>query len=147
MYSLLKHPLDMNNLIFEGLYPYLDACAQKSPTPLTDEQIVVLKKEYRKKYLAYKKKMYRAKHKTITLSMSEKEYTELTSKAKEYGISLRDYQRIKLFADLDTLNVSKAIFPLVLELIDLLEEAIYEQSMKHLPKTLNLLLTIKTSIV
>ena len=147
MYSLLKHPLDMNNLIFEGLYPYLDACAQKSPTPLTDEQIVALKKEYRKKYLAYKKKMYRASHKTISLSVSKQEHVMITSKAKEYGISLRDYQRIKLFADLDTFKVSKAIFPQVLELIDLLEEAIFEQSMKHLPKTLNLLLTIKNSIV
>ena len=137
----------MNNLIFEGLYPYLDACAQKSPTPLTDEQIVALKKEYRKKYLAYKKKMYRASHKTISLSVSKQEHVMITSKAKEYGISLRDYQRIKLFADLDTFKVSKAIFPQVLELIDLLEEAIFEQSMKHLPKTLNLLLTIKNSIV
>lgn len=137
----------MNNLIFKGLHPYLDACAQKSPTPLTDEQIVALKKEYRKKYLAYKKKMYRASHKTLSLSVSKQEHAVITSKAKEYGISLRDYQRIKLFADLDTFTVTKAIFPLVLDLIDLLEEAIYEQSMKHLPKTLNLLLTIKNSIV
>jgi hypothetical protein len=137
----------MSEGIFNGVHEYLDFYAQKLGSLLSDEQIVALKKEYRKKYLAYKKKIYRAKHKTITLSMSEKEYTELTSKAKEYGISLRDYQRIKLFADLHTFKVSKAIFPLVLELIDLLEEAIYEQSMKHLPKTLNLLLTIKTSIV
>lgn len=136
----------MSKSIFNGVHEYLDFLTQKRGTPLSQEQVIQYKKEYRKKYLAHKKKMYRASHKTISLSVSAEEHVVLTSKAKEYGISLRDYQRIKLFNKENTFIVSRTVLPLLLELIDLLEEAIYEQSMKHLPKTLNLLLHIKNYI-
>jgi hypothetical protein len=137
----------MSEFHWNGVNDYLDFYAQKHGSPLSEEQIITLKHEYRKKYLAYKKKVYRARQKSLSFSVSKKDYILLQSLAKEQGLKIRDYLFVKLFAKGDNHKVKKVLLPKVLELIDDVECSIYEKSALHLPKVLNILMQIKNLIL
>ena len=135
----------MNNQNSTGLHAYLDVCALRAGLPLTDEQIILYKKEYRKEYLKNYKKSYRKKHSCISISLTSNENALFIDNVKQSGLKARNYIKnclLKKGQNNHMIHLKESIF----QVIDLLDECIYHQSSNTLPLALSMLNEFKNSL-
>lgn len=135
----------MNNQSSTGLHAYLDVCALRAGLPLTDEQIILYKKEYRKEYLKNYKKSYRKKHSCISISLTSHENALFIENVKQSGLKARNYIKnclLKKGQNNQIIHLKESIF----QVIDLLDECIYNQNSHTLPLALSMLNEIKNSL-
>lgn len=113
---------------YESLQSYLEAHL-KVATNISPELIEQLKQEWRKDYVARYNKQYRENHVQITFRLSKKRYKKLLSIAEQHQQKPTVYCR-RLVIDAIGGNRPQDVQPLrllLMELIDMVEEAQYER--------------------
>lgn len=106
------------------------------------------KQEYRKWYITQYRKQYYQEQTQITLQFPKKELIALRSKAELLQMKLSVYIKSKL-EDEDNphfFTLKIIIDPVILELIDLIEECVNENSMTGLSEALTVLEDLQTKL-
>lgn len=130
-----------------SLHEFLDKIEGEQSSPLSKEQIIALKKQFRKDYLKAYKKYHRSVHKVLTISVSNGQYIQLVNEARKQGIKLRDYILLKLYTPNSHIATRKVVLTPLLTCLDILEEALFEQEFTAIVKALEILINLKTVLI
>jgi len=127
---------------YKSVHEYMDALfKERNPSA---EQIKEAKDEYRKLYQKHYREAYREKHVQITFRVSKDHYRELKTLAKERGIKVSTLAKKRTLKTDKTSNIKVKI--LLSELIDIIEEAMYQNRVLEQISVLKQLETIEESL-
>ncbi|GGG19732.1 hypothetical protein GCM10011344_20530 [Dokdonia pacifica] len=134
-----------NNTTYNNLQEYLEFRCSNSET-VSEELLKQIKQDYRKIYLSQYHKQYRKQYIQISFRIDKKQYQEFEQQAQQHNIPVTTY--IKRIATQDrnisnTTNIA-SIVVIILEVIDLLEEAIYEDTIIDKRQLLSLIQQCQT---
>ena len=137
----------MSNSIttYNNLQEYLEFRFSNTET-VSEELLKKIKQDYRKIYLSQYHKQYREQYTQISFRIDKKQYQEFEHQAQQHNIPVTTY--IKRIATQDrnisnTTNIA-SIVVIILEVIDLLEEAIYEDTIIDKQQLLSLIQQCQT---
>ncbi len=128
-----------SNQTYHNLQEYLESCFKDVET-CSDEMILQAKQEWRKIYLSRYQKQYRERYLQISFRISKKQYRELEMMAKAENLKPTTYIKRLVTRHKTTTfkEVSQHLF-LLLQAIDMVEEAHEEQEEIDTTKLLSLL--------
>lgn len=119
----MKREESFNNQEYKSVHEYLDALFKHSSP--SEEEIVKAKEEYRKLYLKNYLKNYSENNIQITFRVTKEQYSSLALKAKKNNIKPSSLVKQKALNVCNTNNAE--LKTAILEVIDVIEEAIYLQ--------------------
>jgi len=127
---------------YRNLQQYLEEYFKDTDT-ITDVMLKQAKQKWRSIYLSRYHKRYREKHVQISFRLSRQEYQRYKQLAKQHKMTVTSYIKNLVLQHQKTSVFSINTIPL-LEVIDLLEEAIYEDHPIDINQVLSLLYQCQT---
>ncbi len=110
------------------------------------EHVVRAKKEeYRKKYSAWHKKVYRERMRQVTLQFSKVEFEEIKAKATSLGVRVSSYIKQGIGGACTVWN-STGVKMKLMQLLDLIEECMYEGELQRLAECLSIVESIQKEL-
>lgn len=122
---------------FDSLQSYLEYRFSDDDT-ISDSMLKEAKQEWRKMYLSRYHKQYRDKYIQISFRLAKKDYTTIKKLAEEENTNVTSYIK-RIVIDNQKLNTTTLDVIPLLEAIDLVEEAIYENTLIETNHLLSLL--------
>lgn len=122
---------------FDSLQSYLEYRFSNDDT-ISDAMLKEAKQEWRKMYLSRYHKQYRDKYIQISFRLAKKDYTTIKKLAEEENTNVTSYIK-RIVIDNQKLNTTTLDVIPLLEAIDLVEEAIYENTLIETNHLLSLL--------
>tara|TARA_R110002051_G_scaffold181774_1_gene251338 strand:+ start:105385 stop:105789 length:405 start_codon:yes stop_codon:yes gene_type:complete len=127
---------------FQSMHEYLDTLF-KNIHP-TKEQIIQAKQEYRKNYQQYYQREYQANHIQISFRVTKLQYKNLQEVAQSKKLKVTTLAKQSVLKG--KVNTTLPLKRLILQLIDVIEESIYENYKLDLEEVLSILKTVEEKL-